>query len=284
LHRTPTACKEARTTVSIGERFGFCARSVDYAVWLARENRYDYANSIEIVTGKTPNNNAIILAVDTSQPTLYLAVTRGADLLVDVTDTSGLPHSQRLFPLLQESLAKLALAPDQLDLFAVNTGPGSFTGLRVGIAAVKGLAATLGKPLLGINALDATALAAGRRAEPIIVLLNASRGEVFCGVRDFVGNLSVRTLGTDLVGKLELILPPLQEEFGITKAVFLGSGAAAHWLSIAALNPLWGLGSSPESLAPTIARLAYEQWLSGQTPAANPYYIRPSEAELKLAK
>lgn len=236
------------------------------------------------MTGKTPNNNAIILAVDTSQPTLYLAVTRGADLLVDVTDTSGLPHSQRLFPLLQESLAKLALAPDQLDLFAVNTGPGSFTGLRVGIAAVKGLAATLGKPLLGINALDATALAAGRRAEPIIVLLNASRGEVFCGVRDFVGNLSVRTLGTDLVGKLELILPPLQEEFGITKAVFLGSGAAAHWLSIAALNPLWGLGSSPESLAPTIARLAYEQWLSGQTPAANPYYIRPSEAELKLAK
>jgi tRNA A37 threonylcarbamoyladenosine modification protein TsaB len=142
----------------------------------------------------------------------------------------------------------------------------------------------LGKPLLGVNALDATALAAGRRAEPSLVLLNASRGEVFCGVRSFLGNLSVQMLGTDSVGKLDVILSVLQQEFGTTKAIFLGTGSVANWPSIASFCPHWELEALPKSLAPTMAAFAREQWLNGQAPAANPYYLRPSEAEIKLAK
>lgn len=226
----------------------------------------------------------LILALDTSQPTLHLALTSGAEVLAIVSDNSGLPHSQRLFPLLNEMLAQHSLVLERIAAFAINTGPGSFTGLRVGIAAVKGLAATLNRPLIGLNALDATALAAAVDEVPIVVLLNAARGEVFCGVRERGAGYTVRAIGQDRVEKLADVLVAVQQEFGATKTIFVGTGAIANWSVIASLGQLWELRELADSLAPTIAKYACEQLRSGQFPAPNPYYIRPSEAELKLRK
>ncbi len=128
-------------------------------------------------TNSSPSN-PLTLALDTTQSTLCLALTSGAKVLTAVTDNSGLPHSQRLFPLLDELLKSQTLTIHEIDLLAVNIGPGSFTGLRVGLAAVKGLAATLGRPAMGVNALDALALAASVPGVPVVVLIQAAKGEL----------------------------------------------------------------------------------------------------------
>src|SRR5207253_1846803 len=84
----------------------------------------------------------LILAVDTSSPRLSLALARGATVISAIASESGTPHSQTLFVHLAALFDSAQLDPRHVDAFAVATGPGSFTGLRVGLAAVKGLAHT----------------------------------------------------------------------------------------------------------------------------------------------
>lgn len=224
-------------------------------------------------------HNRIILAIDTAQPALGLAVARDSAPLAAIIDTSGLPHSQQLFPHLCETLEKLGLTITAIDLFVVNTGPGSFTGLRVGIAAVRGLAATLEKPLLGITAIDAMVFAAKIVSVPIVVMLNASRGEVFCGVRKMQEN-SLQIIGQDHVASLAQLAPELNALLGDEEAVFIGNGAIAHWPGLA-INSKWRLAETPASLAPTMAIWASQQ-ITVET-KVEAYYLRPSEAEIKLA-
>ena len=101
-------------------------------------------------------------------------------------------------------------------------------GLRVGIAAVKGLAATLGKPALGVHALDALALAAGVRGEPIVALISAAKGELYVGWRWVETDLSVRSLRQDGVMSFEKMRLELSAQFADASIVLIGSGAAAH--------------------------------------------------------
>jgi tRNA threonylcarbamoyladenosine biosynthesis protein TsaB len=228
----------------------------------------------------TNPNNPLILALDTSQPTLCLALLRGAEQLASVVDTSGAPHSQRLFPLLHELLAAQSLAPTDLELLAVNTGPGSFTGLRVGLAAVQGVAATLGIPVLGVNALDAMAAAAGVVATPIVVLIKAARAELFCGVRKVLPDRSLQMIGPDRVAAFAALQPDLRAEWGDSAAVFLGNGAVAHRAELSAAN--WTCADTPETLAPLIGQLAWQRWQGQRLSPVAAYYIRPSEAEIKF--
>ena len=238
----------------------------------------------EAMTEKPRIQNPLILGLDTTQPTLCLALTRGAEVLASVTDNSGLPHSQRLFPMLDELLKTQALTIHEVDLLAVNTGPGSFTGLRVGIAAVKGLATTLGKPAMGVNALDALALAAGVTGVPIVVLINAAKEELYVGLRWVEADLSVRALGEDRVMSFEKLRLELQTQFADSEVVLIGSGATAHETELSSLTTRWKWVATLDSLAPTIGIAALHQWQAGRLPAVEAYYIRLSEAESKLGK
>ncbi len=231
-------------------------------------------------------NSPIIntVTIDTSQPTLCLALTRGTNLLASVTDNSGLPHSQRLFPLLDELLKSQSLTLDEIDLLAVNVGPGSFTGLRVGIAAVKGLAATLGKPAIGVNALDALALAASVPGVPIVVLVNAAKGELYVGWRWVEADLSVRSLRQDGVMNFEQIRLELLAQFAESEVVLIGSGVVANAAELSSITSRWRIIATPDSLAPTIGAAALQQWRAGQLPKVEAYYLRLSEAESKLGK
>ena len=236
------------------------------------------------MTEKAQTPNPYVLALDTTQPTLCLALTREAEVLASVTDNSGLPHSQRLFPLLDELLENQALSINDIDLLAVNTGPGSFTGLRVGIAAVKGLAATLGKPAMGVTALDALALAAGVTGVPIVVLINAAKEELYVGLRWVEIDLSVRSLREDRVMSFEKIRLELQAQFADSEIVLIGSGATAQRAEWSSFTTPWKWVATPASLAPTIGIAALHQWQASQLPTVEAYYIRLSEAESKLGK
>ena len=233
---------------------------------------------------KTRTQNPLILALDTTQPTLCLALNRGAQILASVTDNSGLPHSQRLFPLLDELLKTQALTIHEIDLLAVNTGPGSFTGLRVGIAAAKGLATTLGKPSMGVTALDALALAAGVTDVPVVVLINAAKGELYFGLRWVEADGAIRLLGKDGVNSFERMRGETLNQMADSEAVFIGNGADANGPELSAITARWKLVATPDSLAPTIGAAALQQWQAGHLAKVEAYYLRVSEAESKLGK
>ena len=238
---------------------------------------------MKIATEANAIPNRITLAVDTSQSALSLALARDAEVLASIIDASGLSHSQRFFPLVAETLESLNLSVAEIDCFVVNTGPGSFTGLRVGIAAVKGVTSTLGKPLFGISAIDATALTIADLDVPIIVLLNATRGEMFYGVRKRQMDLALQQIGIDQVISFAQLQPEVAAQMDNDEAIFIGNGAADYWPALAA-NRKWRRAETPSSLAPTMAI-----WASRQAPITadakvEAYYIRPSDAEVKLAK
>ena len=121
-----------------------------------------------------------ILGIDTSGKTASCAVMRSGELLGECTFETSLTHSQIILPLLERTLEDCSLSLKDIDLFAVAAGPGSYTGLRIGIAAVKGICA-LGKPCIGVSTLEALACNAMTARGLIIAALSARKGVSYYG-------------------------------------------------------------------------------------------------------
>lgn len=119
------------------------------------------------------------LAVDTSTPSGSLAVLKDTELLGSIMTCSAENYSSRMFRHLDFLLADLNLKIADFDLFSVNTGPGSFTGLRVGLTAVKGWAELFAKPIAAISGLDAIASTVQTPRSLIAAVLDARRSEVY---------------------------------------------------------------------------------------------------------
>ncbi len=121
-----------------------------------------------------------LLAIDTAAPRLQLALLRADGQIDAVAEDMAQGQAERLFPALGELLARNAAAYADLGRIAVTTGPGSFTGLRIGLSAARGLGLALGVPVLGIPSLLALSLSAG--PGPLAVLLDARRDEAYVQV------------------------------------------------------------------------------------------------------
>jgi tRNA threonylcarbamoyladenosine biosynthesis protein TsaB len=144
-----------------------------------------------------------VLAVDTTTPRGSVAVAGPEGVLAEARVVTVDGHSRWLLPAAAALLAGLRLAAKDLDLFAVTVGPGSFTGLRVGLGSVQGLALASGRPCVGVSTLDVIAAAAAGAADTVVAVLDAFRGEVFSGVYDASGRLQgERTVGP-LADRLE---------------------------------------------------------------------------------
>ncbi len=121
-----------------------------------------------------------VLGLDTSGKIASCAIMRGDTLLGESTFLTRLTHSQIILPTLERTLADCSLTLSDIDLFAVSAGPGSYTGLRIGIAAVKGICAT-GKPCAGVSTLEALAFGCLPAKGLIIPALYARAGVVYFG-------------------------------------------------------------------------------------------------------
>jgi tRNA threonylcarbamoyladenosine biosynthesis protein TsaB len=99
-----------------------------------------------------------ILAIDTSQKTVSVAILADGVLRADIFINSGRHHSEILLPAIEQVLSLAGLRLDEMNLFALTIGPGSFTGLRIGAATIKGLVLSTGKPVVGVSTLDALSL------------------------------------------------------------------------------------------------------------------------------
>lgn len=190
----------------------------------------------------------LILAFDTSAAHCAAALLSGDRLLTLRHEAMDKGQAERLLPLLQEVLAKAGFTWSDLSALAVGTGPGNFTGVRIAVAAARGLALSRGLPAFGVTALEATAFGLPR---PVTVIADARRDEVY--VQDFA------------------------EE---------GPGEARlHPAPVTPLYPATGSAAGPDALAPAmplveaIARLAAARLRDGLLPARPaPFYLRGADA------
>jgi tRNA threonylcarbamoyladenosine biosynthesis protein TsaB len=219
----------------------------------------------------------IILALDTSTRTGSSAVLRDDDVLAEVPGDAARTHAERLPADLMQALDSARFALGDVDVFAVATGPGSFTGLRVGIATMQGLALAADRPLVGVSVLDALAhVAAAGAGARVASWVDAWRGEVYAALYD-----GVREVEGASVELPDAILARL----GGVRTLFIGDGAAAHRDVIArAMGSCGVLAPSLEPpLAGVIGRLARAEVAAGHKPGPadiQPIYVRRPDAEL----
>jgi tRNA threonylcarbamoyladenosine biosynthesis protein TsaB len=220
-----------------------------------------------------------ILALDTSTEICSVAL-----LLDDDTNPKELNHaikvghSGMLLSLVDELLQAHGCPRESIEHIAVGRGPGSFTGMRIGIATAKGLALALRRPLLGICSLDAMAQAALPSELPIIPVMDARKGEIFCGFYDKDACLH----GPLMNLTPEVLIPRITQP---TLLIGTALGLYAEPLSA-------GLGAyfipGPQELwyprAGVIAQLSRQRPDLFSTDEVIPLYVRASDATLQLTK
>ncbi len=219
----------------------------------------------------------LILALESSAKAASAALVKDGRLLAQASQCSGLTHSRTLLPMAEDMLKNAELSLDAVDLFAVAQGPGSFTGVRIGVSAVKGLAWALDKPCVGVSTLEAMSwhgLSAGGLICPV---MDARRGQVYNALFEIEAGRPRR-----LCPDRPIALAELAEELrGLGRSPFLvGDGAALA----AAFLEKEGL---PFRLAPDnlVWQSAWGVALAAQGKPADsahellPVYLRLSQAE-----
>ncbi len=221
------------------------------------------------------------LALETSELTGSVAAAADGDVLAEVQLDPQKRSAQSLAPAVQSLLDNVGWQPHGIQLLAVTIGPGSFTGLRVGVATAKVLAYAVGAEVLGISTLEAIAAAAPTGVDSLSVAVDAQRGEV---VAQRFRRGAQRWLESD--GDRELL--PLEGWLAALPAGFAVSGPVLKKWN----DPLpTGVTMLDRSLwrpsAANVARLAYRDYQAGRRDdlwSLLPVYSRPSAAEEKWGK
>ncbi len=222
-----------------------------------------------------------ILAIDTSTPVGSIALAEGgllkAQHILNVTTT----HNQRLLPGIDRLLRDAGWTLDDLDGMAVSLGPGSFTGLRIGISVLKGLAWATGKPMAGVPTLDALAANVSPVSCLICPVLDARKGEIYTALYRKGAEQMLERLTPYMALKPEELVRLISEV-----TVFVGDALLIYgdYLTSKLSDRLL---QAPAHLhivqASSVAWLGWQMLLLGRhqdVSSCTPLYVRPSEAEL----
>jgi tRNA threonylcarbamoyladenosine biosynthesis protein TsaB len=225
----------------------------------------------------------LLLALDTSSPAGSLAILRDEKVIGVVSTWAEETYSARMFRHLEFLLSELSLEMKRFDLFAVDAGPGSFTGLRVGLTAAKGWAEVYQKPVAGVSGLEAIAAQAHSSAPLLIPILDARRGQIYFGFyrrgdnglslegeecvmtpSEFLETLDMRTAESEFT----IVTPEPEVISGKMSQIERGAAVVERVSSV---------------LAPLIGQIGYRRAQGGQLSDAltlDANYIRRTDAEL----
>jgi tRNA threonylcarbamoyladenosine biosynthesis protein TsaB len=224
----------------------------------------------------------IVLALDTTTRDGSIAVLHDSVVRVERAGDPTVTHGQRLPKEIADLLAAAGVRIDAVDLLAVAAGPGSFTGLRVGIATIQGIAMGHGKRVVPVSALDALARSAIDPGDTVAAWMDAQRGEVFAALYQADGTT---VLFPPVSAEPSVVLKAWSAHADLARITFVGDGAVRH---ADVLRRQVGVQVSiqpPPLLAAVIGRIAQERASSAVLPhAIVPIYVRRSDAELARAR
>jgi tRNA threonylcarbamoyladenosine biosynthesis protein TsaB len=223
-----------------------------------------------------------ILAADTSTASGSIALLDGDRILLEWVLVASQTHNRRLLRSVEDALRAVGWDLGDVNAFAVTVGPGSFTGLRIGLTTIKTLAWASGKPFIGIPSLDVLAAALAHSSLPICPLIDAHKQEVYGCLYHPDSAGDVRPVGSYRAMPAAAVVDLVRE-----RTLFCGDG----WLLYARvlqdlLGPLAVGAAGPFHLirAGVLGALARKRFEAGEAhdPLTTvPLYVRPSEAELK---
>ncbi|MGM9619682.1 MAG: tRNA (adenosine(37)-N6)-threonylcarbamoyltransferase complex dimerization subunit type 1 TsaB [Oscillospiraceae bacterium] len=227
-----------------------------------------------------------ILAFETSAKSASVAVTQDGAVLASAYQCSGLTHSRTLMPMAEDMLRNSGLSLAEMDALAVAAGPGSFTGLRIGVAAVKGLAWAAEKPCCAVSTLEGMAENLRHLENALIICaMDARRSQVYNALF-LAENGTLRRLSPDRAIGLAELLRELQEDKlrKIGTKVILGDGAELchHALSEGGVDCRLAPPQLLRQNAVGVALAAERKLAAGESVPAQelaPVYLRLSQAE-----
>ena len=223
-----------------------------------------------------------ILALETSAKAVSVAVAENDTIITSRFANEGETHSVTMMPMLDEMLQEAGLTVRDMELIAVSNGPGSFTGLRIGVSAAKGLAWALDVPCCGVSTLDAMAQNALDFDGLVIGAMDARRSQIYNALFLCHGGKLQRLTEDRAIG-LDVLLPEMEKYSDLPKLV-VGDGAVLCYTYLSENNIACKMLDGERGLqnARGVAHAAYEMALRGQTVSARdltPVYLRLSQAE-----
>lgn len=217
-----------------------------------------------------------ILGIDTSSSSLSVAVMDDDLLKGEFTLNHKLTHSEQMMPLLDSLLSHLELKMSDIDLIGVSVGPGSFTGIRIGVAAANAMAMALDIPVVGISSLEAMAYTAGETAYTIVSTFDAQRDRFYFNAYRFE-NSELKALEAEDVLEKEDLIKKL--EF-YDKVLLLGDAVFIN--DELPLNVKKAKRAVRYVRASSVCELAHRDYLLRKTGFAVPVYLRKSQAEIQF--
>ena len=219
----------------------------------------------------------LILAFESSAKAASVALVRDGELIAQSTQCSGLTHSRTLLPMAEDMLKNTDIRLSDVDMLACAHGPGSFTGIRIGIATVKGLAWALDKPCIGVSTLEAMAWNGISAGGIICAVMDARRSQVYNALFEIRDGMPVR-LTEDRAISLEELKGDVE---ALNSDVFLvGDGASIASSFFEAHHIPWR--AAPSNLAMQSAwgvAMAAQGKKGGRADDLLPVYLRLSQAE-----
>ena len=215
-----------------------------------------------------------VLSVDTSSARGSVCILEGDEVAGEVRLSSSIQHSERLFASIEFIFRFLPFKLEDIDLFVAARGPGSFTGLRVGLAATEGFVAAFRREGAGVSTLEGLAWNVTRRGILIAPTIDAGRGEVYGAL--------YRREGQELIeAHAPVVLKPAQWFASVPRipVVFCGDGATRYWDS-GNVSPNWEMEKVDLYLARSIAEIALTP---GRGPL-QPLYVRKTDAEIARSR
>ena len=215
-----------------------------------------------------------ILSIDTSSKICSTAILEDETILDEINLDNGRTHSENLMPMVAEILQKNHLTLAQIDLMACSVGPGSFTGIRIGIASVKAMAQAQNIPIAGVTSLE-TLARMDESSNTKVALVDARNHQVYAGIFDKTYQLKHAMLADDITNVIAILKQ-------YDNMVCLGDGAILHKDLILQEIPNAKFCLQNDQSAGFAGKIAYQKYLRNDCQNADtilPLYLRKSQAE-----
>jgi tRNA threonylcarbamoyladenosine biosynthesis protein TsaB len=221
-----------------------------------------------------------ILAIDTTTSSGGAAISRNSEVLGVALVKKPLSYSDQILHYVEFLLSQLGLTMQQLDCLAVSTGPGSFTGVRIGLATVKALSQSLDRPVVGVSTLAALAYRFRHVSPRVAPFVDARRQQIYGALYE------IQNRHLHLLLKEEVMAPAdWLKTLPQASCLFVGDGSQMYRQTIRALRPKDRCLGSDNRILDELCELAYWAFTRGETLSAvelRANYIRPSDAELPV--